>query len=276
MNQSALFFGSKILTAKSRIFLSEQASIVYGIFKKSPKHERVKKILVAIGSLLSTVGALERLSEDDRFYNASVMIARGYFEGVVNICYLLTCSDDEFNNYYLYTIQKAYRRLDQEFKAGDQKIKLEYSGKKEPKKGSELDIALKKFTTKKGKEIRRWTNTSIPERIKIIGENSESNIGHFLIYQTLYYTDASESLHGSLYGFLFHTGVFTPGETPEMESLEMHMEKNHTTLFMNTGSLLFELIKTINSVTNISKEQDEASKSNERFVKQLSAALKKS
>lgn len=45
------------------------------------------------------------------------------------------------------------------------------------------------------------------------------------------YGDASEALHGTLYGALFHLGTFSPGSIPsDQESLDQH--RNNTLSFL--------------------------------------------
>ena len=275
--QKELLFGSRMLTDHLNSYLLAQVSIVNGLIRGKLLNGRAKEIRAAIASMMNTAMAIAKLGESDEFYNECVMLARGFFERIVNICYLLVCDNDKFKGYRLHTKQKAYRRLDQEFYAGDIKMDLKFTGRKEPPRGSELDEALKKFSTKKGKEKRGWPDISISERIKLIGEKSNANIGIFLSHQSFVYTDASEALHGSFYGLTFHTWAYTPNiDITNKNAVEQNLQKNFTLLFWNSGELIQQLLVVLVKDNDISEALKYSTKNSNNSLEIMKAAMKES
>ena len=58
------------------------------------------------------------------------------------------------------------------------------------------------------------------------------------------YEDASEALHGTLYGSTFHLGIFQPGvQIAGEDSVEHHLCQNFTMLFWIQGLAINELNK---------------------------------
>ncbi len=266
-----LLFGSRMLSDHLSSYLLAQASILTGLIRENFLSGRAKEIEVAIASTLNTAFAIAELGKGNEFYNECVMLARGFFERIVNICYLLVCDDDKFNECRLHTQQKAYRRLSQEFSAGDIKMVLKFIGQKEPESGSELDKAIKIFSTKKGKEKKRWPDITIPERIKIIGERSKADARILLHYQLSVYTDASEALHGSFYGCTFHIGAYSPGvDVSSTKEIEKNLQKNFSLLFWSSGELILQLLVVLskdNNIVDILKYATENSKNTFEIMK---------
>jgi len=274
-SKKELIFGSKMLTDHFNDYLLAQVSIVNGLIRENILEGRAKEIQAAIASTMNTAIAIAKLGKDDEFYNECVMLARGFFERAVNTCYLLVCNDDKFEEYRLHTKQKAYRRLEQEFYAGDKKMCLKFIGKKEPATHSELDEALKKFSTKSGKEKKRWPDISIPERIKLIGERSKVNIGLFLHYQVSIYTDASEALHGSFYGLTFHIGAYSPNiDIKNKTEIEQNLQKNFTLLFWSSGELVQQLLVILAKDNPISDQLKYSTKNSNNSLEIMKAAMK--
>ena len=274
-SKNELLFGSKMLTDHFNNYLLTQVSIVNGVIRENILEGRAKEIMAAIASTMNTAIAIAKLGKNDEFYNECVMLARGFFERMVNICYLLVCDDDKFEEYRLHTKQKAYRRLKQEFYAGDKKMCLEFIGKKEPANHSELHKALKKFSTKSGKEKKRWPDISIPERIKLIGERSKANIGLFLHYQVSIYTDASEALHGSFYGLTFHIGAYSPDiDTKNKTEIEQNLQKNFTLLFWSSGELVQQLLVILAKDNAISEQLKYSTRNSNNSLEIMKVAMK--
>jgi hypothetical protein len=72
-----------------------------------------------------------------------------------------------------------------------------------------INADLGKFTGKKGGEKPNWTKVSLYERIQFIKKSVDSfPIEIYLLTMNRFYEDASEVIHGTLYGALFHTGMF--------------------------------------------------------------------
>lgn len=247
-------YGSKALSEYMNKCLLAQSSIVNSCIKKDLLKARSKEITAAIGTTLNTANAIAVLgSISDAYYNECVMLARGFFERIVNICYLLVCDDEVFESYKLHAKQKAFRKLEQEFSAGDEKISLRFEGKDSIEIDGDLEKGLKEFSTKKGKEKKGWPGIPIQERLRIIGKRSNIKIGLFLWYQLSYYTDASEALHGSFYGCTYHIGTYTPNiDISDKEDVKKNLQDNIALLLLSTGNLLNQLLRLISNNSSIS------------------------
>lgn len=271
-----LYFGSNNLTSLARRYLLDETRIIYNLFKKKIFKNRAKEISSMIASITSTATAIALLGIDERFYNECVMLTRGFFERIVNICYLLVCKKTEYNKFSSHTRQKSHRKLEQEFKAGKLKIGLQFTGKDTIEKHTNILKDIKSFSTKSGSEKKRWPDLSIPDRLKIISKKSKINIGLFLLFQLTYYTDASEALHGTFYGATFHSLAYQPNlNTQDKVEYKKEIQKNFTLLFLNIAGLLVELIVLLGSNHNFNNTVMKAQQIEKKFLKVFKNSLNK-
>ena len=119
-------------------------------------------------------------------------------ERLINFCFLQLCKDDEFEDYLNYTLNKVARRLDRSIVANG-KVRARIAlNEGEIELTQELTEAVAKFTSERGREKTRWTNVSVPERAAVV----DAKLGRTGLFMSLLtvYADASEALHGTLYG----------------------------------------------------------------------------
>ena len=122
-------------------------------------------------------------------------------------------------------------------------MKIEWQGEVDLSKNPDLEYALKEFTDKKGREIRKWTNENIEKQIEIIEQKYGSEVsGNFVFGLTSIYRHASEIMHGTFFGALFSIGMTSPSEKPKTAD-EMKMFWGG-----NISMLLLTLIASLNSV----------------------------
>ena len=111
----------------------------------------------------------------------------------------------------------------------------------------EVSAAIAKFTSERGREKTRWTNTSLPERAAAI-EAELGSTGLFVSLLTIY-GDASEALHGTLYGAIFHLGAYDFGSAPhDQESLERHTYSTLFCLYLMAGGAINTLLSLLSAV----------------------------
>lgn len=233
-------FGSKELNEVLRTYLFAQTSILKNVVKKRINNKS-DKIKVLLASSCNTATAICLLgNENEYFYNEMIILSRGYIEKLINYCYLTVCDEKEYQNYIKHSIQKSYRKLDRSIKVGNHKISVSYSGKEAIKTDRILE-ALNEFTSQHGKEITHWTKMSIEERLNVISEKTKINIGIFMLNTLSIYEDASESLHGTLYGASFHTWKYQPN-IKSLEDINKNTFKNSSLLFLQLGSMINEII----------------------------------
>lgn len=110
----------------------------------------------------------------------------------------------------------------------------------------EISAAIAKFTSDRGREKTRWTNISLPDRAAVI-EAKLGNTGLFMSLLTIY-ADASEALHGTLYGAVFHLGAYQASPPHDQASLDQHRHQTLSALYLMAGGgidTLFSLLASL-------------------------------
>lgn len=151
------------------------------------------------------------------------IIARSFLEKSVNYCYLNICDQCEYDNYLDWTEQKIIRALytkQKTFKNVGQDVPLPDINSLTIKGGEKV----KKFSGKKGGEKFTWTNISLYHRIKFL-ENviGEKSLGMYLATMNLIYEDASENIHGTLYGATYHKIMFYRANISEEDKIKTQL-----------------------------------------------------
>jgi len=255
-----LEFGSRDLTAAMDKFLLDQAGFIKTLAIESNNGDlacdSLMPLLVAISQTANGLSVLAR----NGLLNETFMLGRGLLERIVNACYLTVASGEELRRYELHAKQKAYRRLERRIELPMTQVSMMFTGEVNVSAVPGLQEALDLFTSKRGKEITRWSPSSLVERVQQLGERSNANVTVFLLTVISVYEDASEALHGTLYGCTFHLGVFSPGTTISSQSeLDSHMRSMFTMLFLLFGLLLAEAVKLIAGDKDELREIREAS-----------------
>lgn len=219
-------------------FLDGQISLLVraeGLIRgsKLPRIARLHALYVAI---IEDALSIRLLGEDARL-NQAYIISRALLERLTNFCFLQLCSDEEFGDYVDYTLNKVGRRMDRSVDANGQmraRIALRDGELELP---SEIAAAVAKFTSERGREKTRWTSVSLPDRAAVI-EAKLGGTGLFMSFLTIY-ADASEALHGTLYGALFHFGVYDVGAVPhDQSSLDRHRYETLSCLYLMAGGAI--------------------------------------
>jgi hypothetical protein len=208
---------------------------------------RVLSLYHLMLSIYLTGSAINLLALNN-YLGESYMLARALLEKLINYMYLLVCEEDEYKKYLNYTKQRGYRVLKRSFTAGNQKVELKWAGSIDLDDYPELKEAVSQFTSPKGKAVTRWTSLSLADRLNVIGEKATINITGLMYSMLGIYDDASEALHGSLYGATFNYGFFggkIPSNTKEFAET---YQNQLLTLFFALGTSIASLIKVISSV----------------------------
>lgn len=254
MEKEKLVFGSQPVLGKMQSYLAAEMSILKGIIKTERLKGRSQEIMAMIASLLGTGNAILLLSKDSqRYYNECVMLARGFFERISNVCYLLSCSEDVFEECMHHAVFRQYiKREKSEKVVKDEngsilmRISSAQRGAEDLKKNGNIRKAVDKFIKSKRS---RFPIPKIEKRLGFLAQQCEClNISLFLAYQQAYYDDVSEALHGSLYGSLFH--VLNLGSR-KRRKVEGETTKNITLLLWQTGELFNQLVILLHHENNL-------------------------
>ena len=203
--------------------------------------ERVEKLHPIYASIIEDAISLTLLARELRVNN-SHMVVRALLERVVNFCYLQFCDHAEFEKFVAYSRSKAVRRLDRLLERGPTKVSIRLDGVVDWSLHPELKAAYDQFTSPSGKEITRWTKVSLPDRAALV-EAKVPCASLFLPLLTVY-GDASEALHGTLYGSAFHLGTYDVGAVPhDQDSLNRTTFSNVSALALMAGGTIDTLIR---------------------------------
>ena len=223
--------GSTILA----LFLEGQVNLLVknlSSINKS-KHPRVSKLYSIYSAIIEDAISIKLLCDNART-NQAYIISRALIERVTNFCFLQLCTDAAFSDYLDYSLNKAGRSLDQSIEANGQvKARLALNGG-DFELPSEIRAAIAKFTSERGREKTRWTNISLPERAAVI-EAKLGNTGLFMSLLAIY-ANASEALHGTIYGAVFHLGAYEAKPPHDQVSLECHFHQTLSTLYLMAGA----------------------------------------
>lgn len=260
-------FGAKECTELFINYLQAQSSILMGATSRPFGDSRTKELKIVLGSITQTATSIAILSRHS-FSNEATMLARSFIEKAVNFCYLMVCSEEEYQNYVQYSRQKMFRKLDRKIELGGARVGLSIAEKDKIKISPELQASLDKFTGEKGGEKTRWTRKTINERLEKVAKKKIVNTGIFMLALLSVFEDASEALHGTFYGCAFHTGFHLPEfKKGDKESATRREQKNLSILCVNCGAIITDIIGMINIRDNVKDFYVKAEENTNKTVK---------
>lgn len=231
-------------------------------FCKTNLSGRAKTAIVVAASACSTGNAIFLLSKNpDYFYSETIMLARSFLEKISNYCYLQICSELEFESYLAYPFYRSYHNAERIKYAGNHKVSLKYMGQDSMLENPQIRDALSKFSSTNPR--MKWSKLSLDEKIAKITEASKISPAIFLISSLATYSDASEALHGTLYGCALSTGVYIPGtDNSSPEKIKENTLKSTALLYIQMGTLIHKLLSMFSEMPEI-KPLFAASKKND-------------
>lgn len=194
-----------------RMALEAQTSILFGVSKLPypPKKERLLKTKILLASACSTSYAIHTISKDySRLYLEQTMLGRSLLEKLVNFLYLQFSSDTELERFLLHPFYKTYHSMQKTKYTTNTKLSVIFKGQKEYKKLERVKRALEIFSATNPR--MGWSKKSLHQKISYIENNSTMHVEALLLANLSIYANASESLHGSLYGCSYHTNAYLP------------------------------------------------------------------
>lgn len=221
---------------------------------------KLSKPAVLLITCGQTGDALLHLSKHlDIFSSQMVMLARSFMETITNFVYIGVCDEKEYQAFMLHPIYKHYHNIgstqmdDQwDFSNIDANFKTKDEKQKKLKEIHIVQEALVMFS--ETNPNKNWTKKSLDQRIDVINKWGKLLDVFFTLCKTRYYSDASETLHGSLYGCTYGVGVFDPEfDHTKEEELEKKLYKDSTCVLLHLGMLIHEAF-TLISYSNEIKE----------------------
>jgi hypothetical protein len=236
-------FGSAAVVSKLAFLLGKQALIMEKI-PISLEENRLDLARPLLLGISSNALAIIKLAKDN-FGNEVYPIARSLLERIITFYYLQSCSEPELGNYIDYSKQKTYRQFHREIIINDKKFSVYATKNIDLSEFPDLKAAVDKYTSpQKKKPITRWSNLSLEQKLSIIDSAGEINIALLMIALLAIYDDASEALHGTMYGCTFHLGAFKPHVSIKsyMDLITEHLH-NLTMIFYLFGYMIGDITR---------------------------------
>lgn len=97
-----------------------------------------------------------------------------------------------------------------------------------------------------------WSKKSLIQKIDIIRESGKVLDTFFTLSQMRYYSNSSESLHGSLYGSTLDIGFFEQGfDHTDTQKINDRSYRENTTVLFHLGTLIHEVFTAISHKDDI-------------------------
>lgn len=218
--------------------------------------DKLAKAAILLMSCGQTGTALLQLAnQTDSFTKESAMLARAFMETITNFCYIGVCDEKEYRAFILHPVYKHYHnvgfpKMEDNLDLITENASARKKKQEKLKKKAIVQEALTFFSETKSN--LNWTKKKLHERIEIIEKRGKLLDVFFTINKIQYYSDASEALHGSLYGCTYHLGMFDL-EFDRQNELELNKKlyKDNASILLHLGMLIhetFTLISYSNSI----------------------------
>lgn len=241
-NQAIEFFGTELMLLKEVV--------------PKIKDDRLQKVAVLLISCGQTGTALIQLStQPDNFTSEAMMLSRAFMEKITNFVYVGICDEKEYRAFLLHPIYKYYHsintlKIEDDFILFDKNAGNRKKKQDELKKNPIIKEALSIFS--EDKPYLNWTKKTLNDRILKIQEWGKLLDIFFTINKINYYSDASETLHGSLYGCTYGIGAFNPEFDYSIgNELEKKLYKDNASVLLHLGMLIHESFTLINYTNDI-------------------------
>jgi hypothetical protein len=177
------------------------------------KDTRVHLMVPLLGSIISSSNCLGMMLTHG-FLNEAYMIVRALYERCLNYCYLSCCSERDFDSYFQHSMQKNLRALRSELVVANFGFTIESAHHRDILDMPAVDKVVKEYSRKvSGKEVQNWSKDTKNrfERLEWISKHVNGILWQpYVLIEVMLFEEASEALHGTFYGSLFHTGYLEP------------------------------------------------------------------
>lgn len=215
---------------------------------------QTKAAMLLISCTQTGAAILQLANQTDRFTTESIMLSRAFMEKITNFCYVSICEESEYRAFLLHPIYKHYHyvgSIKQDEDIDFTHIEDARKVKQEKLKSNPIVLeALEIFSAKNSK--MNWTKKNLNQRIGALKKWGKFLDVFFQLSKIQYYSDASEALHGSLYGCGYGVGAFDPEFNEKKEGeLEKKLCKDSACNLLHLGMLIHETFTLINYSADI-------------------------
>lgn len=241
-NEAIQFFGSELILLKEII----------------PRitDDRLAKASVLLLSCGQTGEALIQLSAQIKTHTReAAMLARPFMETITNFCYVGVCDEREYRAFILHPIYKHYHNVGLPKMEDDLDRITEIIAERKKKQEQLKTIPIVQEALEMFSETKtnlNWTTKTLNQRIEVLKKWGKFLDIFFFLNKIQYYSDASEALHGSLYGCAYGLGAFDPEfDRTVKDELEKKLYKDNTCILLHLGMLIHESFTLISYSDNI-------------------------
>lgn len=174
---------------------------------------------------------------------------------ITNFVYVGICDEKEYRAFLLHPIYKHYHNIDSHKMEDDLNFYLKNSEARKQKQVELKNIpivqeALDIFSETKSN--LNWTKKTLDQRIMTIQKWGKLLDVFFTLNKIQYYSDASETLHGSLYSCTYGIAAFDPDfDRTNSEELNKKLYKDNACVLLHLGMLIHESFTLINYTNDI-------------------------
>lgn len=250
MNNTAILGSDKFREELHKVYV-KQLLLVERLYKYQFEklshldNTRLGSLYLLLFSMTYTGAAISilagRMQTEECLINECYMLARSLLERIINYLYLLYCDEKEYERFLQYEKQKSFRVLNRTFNVGELKVTLGLSEPINLEGYPDVAEAVKQYTSKSGKIKTHWTETSISKMLETIKNEGKIDIRYLMFAVLGIYDDASEALHGTIYGTTFQIGHYY-GKVPKSKD---DLKENINGLFSNLFLMLCTSIHTL-------------------------------
>lgn len=238
-------------------FFASELMMLKEVIPKITDEKQAKAVLLLISCTQTGAALLQLSNQTDRFTTESIMLSRAFMEKITNFCYVSICDEKEYRAFILHPIYKHYhyvgsikREDETDFDRIEEEVKARKEEQEKLKKIPIVQEALEIFSDTK--PYLNWTKKTLNERIEVLEQWGKFLHVFFRLSKIQYYSDASEALHGSLYGCSFGVGVFDPEfDRGKEDELDKKLYKDSALNLLHLGMLIHETFTLVNYSADI-------------------------
>ncbi|RYU90840.1 hypothetical protein EWM62_09365 [Mucilaginibacter terrigena] len=245
----------KNLHQEAVLFFKAELSMIKAILPKITDDRIAKTATLLLSSGHTGTALLQLATQTDSFASETVMLARSFMEKLTNFCYANICDEQEYRAFILHPVYKQFHNMGLPDMGADPYLwKDNFEAcKRRQEQLKKIDIVKEALTIfSETKSNLNWTKRTMAQRIDAIEKYGKLFDMLFVLSKYHYYSDASEALHGSLYGCTLNIGAFEPGFNPtNQKALEKRSLKDTTCVLLHLGMMLHECFKLISYSADI-------------------------
>jgi len=242
-------------------FFASELMMLKEVIPRITNERQTKAALLLISCTQTGAALLQLANQTDSFTTESIMLSRAFMEKITNFCYASICDAKEYRAFILHPIYKHFHNAgmlkeeDLDFDTLDTTFLVDRVSARKEKQEKLKKIPIVKEALAMFSETKSnlpWTKKNLNQRIKVIEKWGKLLDVFFTLNKLQYYSDASEALHGSLYGCVYGVGVFDPEFNQEIESeLDKKLYKDSACNLLHLGMLIHETFTLINYSADI-------------------------